>query len=67
MLPSCFRVVLVMFKGCVASRCALADTMSFDLPSTDMVYVSGLPPGTSEDDLATYFGSIGVIKASHDS
>jgi RNA-binding protein FUS len=36
--------------------------MSFDLPNTDMVYVSGLPPGASENDLAEYFGSIGKIK-----
>ncbi len=41
---------------------ARAATMSFDLPETDMVYVSGLPSGTTEDDLAQYFGSIGVIK-----
>jgi RNA-binding protein FUS len=38
------------------------DTMSFDLPSTDTVYVTGLPPSTTESDLAEYFGSIGVIK-----
>ncbi len=36
--------------------------MSFDLPTTDMVYVTGLPAGVTEDDIAGYFGSIGVIK-----
>ena len=36
--------------------------MSFDLPDTDTVYVSGLPPGTSEDEVAAHFGSIGIIK-----
>lgn len=39
-----------------------ANTMSFDLPDTDTVYVSGLPPGVSERDVEEYFGSIGVIK-----
>lgn len=38
------------------------DTLSFDLPDTDQIYVSGLPPGASERDLEEYFGSIGVIK-----
>jgi hypothetical protein len=37
--------------------------MSFDLPSTDMVYITGLPEGTTEEAVAGYFGSIGVIKA----
>lgn len=36
--------------------------MSFDLPDTDTVYVSGLPPGTSEADVEAHFGSIGIIK-----
>ncbi len=36
--------------------------MSFDLPDTDTVYVSGLPPGTSEDEVEAHFGSIGIIK-----
>ena len=38
------------------------DTMSFDVPDTDMVYISGLPPGITEDDVAQHFGSIGLIK-----
>ncbi|KAL6754133.1 hypothetical protein V8C86DRAFT_2709850 [Haematococcus lacustris] len=38
------------------------DTMSFDLPSTDMVYVAGLPQNVTESDIAEYFGSIGVLK-----
>eukprot|EP00199_Chlamydomonas_sp_CCMP681_P005079 CAMPEP_0119106298 /NCGR_PEP_ID=MMETSP1180-20130426/4031_1 /TAXON_ID=3052 ORGANISM="Chlamydomonas cf sp, Strain CCMP681" /NCGR_SAMPLE_ID=MMETSP1180 /ASSEMBLY_ACC=CAM_ASM_000741 /LENGTH=116 /DNA_ID=CAMNT_0007091605 /DNA_START=71 /DNA_END=417 /DNA_ORIENTATION=+ len=38
------------------------NTMSFDLPSTDMVYVSGLPAGVTEKEIEEYFGSIGVIK-----
>ena len=36
--------------------------MSFDLPDTDMIYIEGIPPGTSEKELAEFFGSIGVIK-----
>jgi RNA-binding protein FUS len=36
--------------------------MSFALPETDTVYVSGLPPDTTESSLAEYFGSIGIIK-----
>ena len=38
------------------------ETMSFALPSTDMVYITGLPPDTTEASLAQYFGSIGIIK-----
>lgn len=38
------------------------DTMSFDVPDTDMVYVSGLPDGTTEEQIATHFGSIGLLK-----
>jgi RNA-binding protein FUS len=38
------------------------DTMSFDVPDTDTVYVSGLPTDISEKDIEEYFGSIGVIK-----
>lgn len=36
--------------------------MSFDLPDSDTVYITGLPPDTTEESLAEYFGSIGVIK-----
>jgi hypothetical protein len=36
--------------------------MSFDVPDTDMVYVTGLPENVTEEDIAGYFGSIGVIK-----
>lgn len=38
------------------------DTLSFDLPETDQIYVAGLPEGATERDLEEYFGSIGVIK-----
>jgi hypothetical protein len=38
------------------------NTMSFDLPETDTVYVSGMPAGVSEGDIAEFFGSIGIIK-----
>lgn len=38
------------------------DTMSFDVPDTDMVYVSGLPDGTTEEQIAEHFGSIGLLK-----
>ena len=38
------------------------DTMSFEEPSTDMVYVSGLPSNTTEEDIAAHFGSIGLLK-----
>ncbi|KXZ53901.1 hypothetical protein GPECTOR_6g819 [Gonium pectorale] len=38
------------------------DTMSFDVPDTDTIYVSGLPPNITEQDIAEYFGSIGIIK-----
>lgn len=37
------------------------DTMSFDLPTTDMVYVTGLPPGVTEAEIAEFFGSIGAL------
>lgn len=39
-----------------------ADTMSFDVPDTDCVYISGLPDGITEADLEQHFGSIGIIK-----
>lgn len=38
------------------------DTMSFDVPDTDMVYVSGLPAGITEEEVAAHFGSIGLLK-----
>ena len=28
----------------------------------DMVYVSGLPPNVTEDEVADHFGSIGILK-----
>ena len=31
-------------------------------PDTDCVYISGLSPQTTEQDLTDHFGSIGVIK-----
>lgn len=42
-----------------------ADTMSFDLPSTDTVYVSGLPTNITERDIEEYFGSIGGLPVTH--
>lgn len=39
-----------------------ADTMSFELPDTDMIYVSGLPTDITVNDVAEHFGSIGIIK-----
>ena len=39
-----------------------ADTMSFDVPDTDCVYISGLPDSVTEADLEQHFGSIGIIK-----
>ncbi|KAL3147279.1 hypothetical protein ABBQ32_002769 [Trebouxia sp. C0010 RCD-2024] len=39
-----------------------ADTMSFEEPDTDCIYISGLPQHVTEDDLAQHFGSIGIIK-----
>eukprot|EP00208_Stichococcus_sp_RCC1054_P001442 CAMPEP_0206142158 /NCGR_PEP_ID=MMETSP1473-20131121/15841_1 /ASSEMBLY_ACC=CAM_ASM_001109 /TAXON_ID=1461547 /ORGANISM="Stichococcus sp, Strain RCC1054" /LENGTH=138 /DNA_ID=CAMNT_0053537043 /DNA_START=244 /DNA_END=657 /DNA_ORIENTATION=- len=39
-----------------------AETLSFDLPDTDMIYVEGLPEGVSIDEVAEHFGSIGVVK-----
>lgn len=40
-----------------------AATMSFDLPDTDTVYVSGLPSSITERDVEEFFGSIGTIQA----
>lgn len=39
-----------------------ADTMSWQVPETDTVYVDGLPQGISEKDVEEFFGSIGIIK-----
>ena len=39
-----------------------ADTMSFEVPDTDMVYVSGLPTDVTISEVAEHFGSIGVVK-----
>ena len=39
-----------------------AETMSFDVPDTDMVYVSGLPQNITEDEIAEHFGTIGILK-----
>ena len=36
--------------------------MSFVLPETDTVYVTGLPGSITEADVAEFFGTIGVIK-----
>ena len=38
------------------------DTLSFDVPDTDTVYISNLPDGTTEPELAKHFGAIGVIR-----
>ena len=79
-----------MPRLCAALQAYNADTMSFELPETDMVravlslcagsadacfivrlfvlidagpcaqvYIVGIPPGTSEEELAAHFGSIG--------
>ena len=39
-----------------------ADNMSFEVPDTDTIYVSGLPTDSTEDEIAKHFGSIGVLK-----
>ncbi|DBB05264.1 hypothetical protein WJX82_007423 [Trebouxia sp. C0006] len=39
-----------------------ADTMSFEVPDTDCIYISGLSQHVTEEDLAQHFGSIGIIK-----
>lgn len=39
-----------------------AETLSFEVPDTDTVYVSGLPTNVTEADIAAHFGSIGVLK-----
>ena len=39
-----------------------AETLSFEMPDTDTIYVAGLPSGVSEAEVATHFGSIGVLK-----
>lgn len=36
--------------------------MSFELPNSDTVYVTGLPPNSTEKTVADFFGSIGTIK-----
>lgn len=36
--------------------------MSFDVPDTDTVYISGFPDDITEPEIAEYFGSIGVLK-----
>ncbi|CAD7700839.1 unnamed protein product [Ostreobium quekettii] len=38
------------------------NTTPFEVPDTDTVYISNLPASITEQDLAEYFGSIGVIK-----
>lgn len=38
------------------------ETLSFELPDTDMVYVTGLPKDVTIDEVAEHFGSIGVVK-----
>ena len=39
-----------------------ADTLSFEVPDTDTIYVSGLASTATEADIAAHFGSIGVLK-----
>jgi RNA recognition motif-containing protein len=34
----------------------------WEVPDTDMIYISGLPQGVTEADIAAHFGSIGIIK-----
>lgn len=31
----------------------------------DTIFVSGMGPDTTEDDIANHFGAIGIIKVSH--
>jgi RNA-binding protein FUS len=38
------------------------NTLSFDVPDTDTVYISGLPPDATEASVAAHFGTIGVVK-----
>ncbi|KAG1672854.1 hypothetical protein FOA52_004658 [Chlamydomonas sp. UWO 241] len=38
------------------------DTMSFEVPDTDTVYITGLPTDTTEASLCDFFGSIGTLK-----
>ena len=38
------------------------ETLSYEIPETDMVYIQNLPKNITEDDLAEYFGSIGILK-----
>ena len=33
-----------------------------ETPDTDMIYIQGLPLDVSESEIATHFGSIGVVK-----
>lgn len=33
----------------------------------DTIFVSGMDPSTTEQDIETHFGAIGIIKASEDS
>jgi RNA recognition motif-containing protein len=34
-------------------------------PENDEVFISGLPTDTTEQDIADYFGQIGIIKQVH--
>ena len=34
------------------------NTLSFDVPDTDTVYISNLPDGTTEAELAKHFGAM---------
>ena len=38
------------------------DTLSFTVPDTDQIYIEGLAAGVTEEDVATHFASIGVLK-----
>uniref|UniRef100_A0A7S0YJD3 RRM domain-containing protein n=1 Tax=Polytomella parva TaxID=51329 RepID=A0A7S0YJD3_9CHLO len=39
-----------------------SDILTFNVPDTDTIYVSGLPKDVTEDEIAGYFGSIGILK-----
>jgi hypothetical protein len=39
-----------------------AESLSFEEPDTDMVFVEGLPDGVNEKDIAQHFGTIGTVK-----
>ena len=41
---------------------SVQETMSFEVPSTDTIYISGMPQNVTEQDLIAHFGQIGKVK-----